>query len=105
MLRIDREEMIDDVKTHSAWRQLGKTRDLGTRLIVTHSRWHKACENDDVGIVTFDLIGLLPTNHIIILQWHTGVYKETFNFNIKIAEMTQNSWNFIVGKSSLMKKW
>ena len=52
-----------------------------------------------------DLIGLLPTNHIIILQWHTGVYEETFDVNIKIAQTTQNSWNFIVRKSSLLKKW
>ena len=38
-----------------------------------------------------DLIGLLPTNHIIILQWHFGVYEETFDVNIKIAQTTQNS--------------
>ena len=38
-----------------------------------------------------DLIGLLPTNRIIILQWHTGVYEETFDVNIKIAQTTQNS--------------
>ena len=25
--------------------------------------------------------------------------------NIKIAQTTQNSWNFIVGRSSLLKKW
>ena len=41
------------------------------------------CKKDVVGIVTFDPIGLLPTNDIIILQWHTGVYKETFNANIE----------------------
>ena len=29
-------------------------------------------EKDIVGIVIFDLIAFLPTNHIIILQWHTG---------------------------------
>ena len=52
-----------------------------------------------------DLIGLLPTNHIIILQWHTGVYEEKFDVNIKIAQTTQNSWNFVVRKSSLLKKW
>ena len=35
----------------------------------------KKREKDVVGIITFDLIGLLPTNHIIaILQWHTGVF-------------------------------
>ena len=39
-------------------------------------------EKDIVGIVIFDLIGLLPTNHIIILQWHTGVYEETLDVNI-----------------------
>ena len=52
-----------------------------------------------------DLIGLLPTNHILILQWHTGVYEETFDVNIKIAQTTQNSWNFTVRKSSLLKTW
>ena len=37
-------------------------------------------EKDVVDIVTFDLIGLLPPNHIIIiikLQWLTGVYEKT----------------------------
>ena len=40
------------------------------------------CGKDVVGIVTFDLIGLLPTNQIIILQWDTGVYEKMFNINI-----------------------
>ena len=39
-------------------------------------------EKDIVGIVIFDLIGFLPTNHIIILQWHTRVYEETLDVNI-----------------------
>ena len=39
-------------------------------------------EKDIVGVVIFDLIGFLPTNHIIILQWHTGVYVETLDVNI-----------------------
>ena len=40
-------------------------------------------EKDIVGIVIFDLIGFLPTNHIfIILQWHTGVYEEMLDVNI-----------------------
>ena len=39
-------------------------------------------EKDIVGIVIFDLIGFLPTSHIIILQWHTGVYEETLDVNI-----------------------
>ena len=44
-------------------------------------------EKDVVDIVTFDLIGLLLTNHIIIiikLQWLTGLYEK----------MMQKSWNF-----------
>ena len=50
------------------------------------------CEKDVVGIiVTFDLIGLLPTNHIIILQWRLGVYEEVFDANMKIAQLTQNA--------------
>ena len=48
-------------------------------------------EKDVVCIVTFDLIGLLPTNHIIILQWHVCVYEETFDANMKIAQTTQNT--------------
>ena len=72
-------------------------------------------------IVTFDLIGLLPTNHIIvndiwnkllillqgnkllILQWHTGVCEEPFNVNRKIAQTTQNIWNCIIRGSNLQE--
>ena len=44
----------------------------------------------DVGIVTFDLIGLLPTNHIIayITMAYIGVCEETFDINSKIAQTT-----------------
>ena len=35
---------------------------------------HKTCEKGVVGIVTFDLIALLPSNDIIILKWHTRVF-------------------------------
>ena len=42
---------------------------------------------------------------LLTLWWHTGVYEETFDVNIKIAQTKQNGWNFIVGKSSLLKKW
>ena len=31
------------------------------------------------------------TSQIIIYQWHTGVEKEMFDINIKLAQMTQNS--------------
>ena len=48
-------------------------------------------EKDVVGTLTFDLIGLLLTNHIIITsQWYTRVYEETFADNIKIAYIMQN---------------
>ena len=52
----------------------------------------KKTREKDVGIVPFDLTGLLPTDHIIllILQWHTGVCEETFDVNSKIAQTTQN---------------
>ena len=35
---------------------------------VMNLQWHKM-NKKDVGIITFGLIGLLPTNHVIILQW------------------------------------
>ena len=39
-------------------------------------------KKDMVGIVTFDLIGLLPTNHIIYIFIDNGIpefYEETFD--------------------------
>ena len=47
----------------------------------------------------------MKTNQIIILQRHITVDEETFNVNIKIAEKMQNSWNLLVEKSILLKKW
>ena len=60
-----------------------------------------------VGIVTFDLINNWFTSHQshYYLQWYTRVYDETFYVNLKIAQTIQNSWNFIVRKSGLLKKW
>ena len=65
----------------------------------------KTREKDVVLIVTFDLIGLLPTNHklLLILQWRTGVWEETFTVNRKIAQTTKNVWNFIVRESNLQE--
>ena len=65
-------------------------------LFVTNLRWHKMCKKDVVVIVTFDLIGLLPTNHMTPyqLQWHTGISEKTFDVNIKISQTMQNRWNF-----------
>ena len=65
-------------------------------------RRHKTCEKDVVA-QHYDLIGLLPNNHIVAYSiMHTGGYKETLYVNsIKIAQTTQNILNFIVGKSTL----
>ena len=65
--------------------------------------WKKMREKDVVGIVTFDLIGLLPTNHInllLILQWHIEVCEETFNDN---SNYSSNIWNLIVRKLKLQE--
>ena len=35
---------------------------------------------------------------------YTGVCEETFDIDSKIAQTTQNVWNFIVGKSNLQEK-
>ena len=48
ILRIDRGRIIDDVIIHETWRHFCT----------------KTLEKDVIRIVTFDLIGLLPTNHI-----------------------------------------
>ena len=46
----------------------------------------------DVVCIVFDLIGLLTNNHLLlILQWHTRVYAETFDVNIKIVQTMQIS--------------
>ena len=89
MLKIDGEGIIGDVTMCGTWCHVCKKCSL--TLIITNLEWHKTWEKDVVGIVTFDLIGLLPTNHIIILQWHVGVYEETFDANMKIAQTTWNT--------------
>ena len=38
-----------------------------------------------------------------MLQWHTGVYEETFYANSKIDQTMQNIKNFIVGNSCLQE--
>ena len=50
---------------HSTWRHLFCTKIL---IDSDHHKWlpwHKVHEKDVAGIAVFDLIGLLPTNHII----------------------------------------
>ena len=63
---------------------------------------HKTREND-VAFVSFDPIGLLSTNHIVILQGHTKVYKEMFNVNTKqltlqLPPLCMLSVNCILGR-------
>ena len=61
------------------------------KILVASNR-HKTCEKDVVGIVTFDLIGLLPTNYIIIkLQGHTEVYEEMFD----VSNGNRTEWSLI----------
>ena len=62
-------------------------------------------EKDVFGILTFDVIGLLPTSRSItyITMALTGVCEETFDVNSKITQTMQNIWNFIVRKSNLQE--
>ena len=76
IFRTDREVVIDDVIMHDTWCYLCKK-----MLIIDF-------DSDGVAFVSFDPISLLPTNHIVILQGHTGVCKEMFNVN------TSNSWHY-----------
>ena len=64
--------MIDDVIMHGTWCLLYKTRDLGTRLIITNLGWHSMRKNNVVGFVTFHLIDLLPNDPIIKLFWKSS---------------------------------
>ena len=101
ILRIDREGMIDDVITFNTWRHLRKkdTRWLRSSRICDDA---KCAKKDVVGIVTFDLIGLLPTNHII--AYITMAYRRFLRKSLVLtAKTTQNIWNIIVGKSSLQE--
>ena len=89
ILRIDREVMIDDIIMHETWCHLCT----------------KTQEKDVVGIVTFDLIGLLPTNHIIA---HITIAYRSFWGNVQCekfinSQTTKNIWNFIVIKSNLQE--
>ena len=62
----------------------------------------KTRKKDVVGILTFDLIGLLLSNHNIayITMEYTGVCEEMFDINSKIAQTMQK---FIMGKSNLQE--
>ena len=112
LLRIDREGMIDDIIMNGTWCHLCKKYLLTP--IITNLRWHWQNARNSYNFIwiIFELIGLL------LLQWHAKVYQEMLNVNIKIAQTMQNIWNlaceqalcshgiwnFIVWKSSLLKK-
>ena len=69
--------MIDDFITHGTWCHLCKKYSL---VLSAQAK-------------TFDLIGLLSTNHVIMFQWHTGRFmRNTCDVNIKIAQTTQSIW-------------
>ena len=61
-----------------------------------------------VGIVTFDrltwFVYFPPTALLLMLQWHTGVYEETFYANSKIDQTTQN-FKISLSVSPVYKKW
>ena len=85
ILGIDREGMIDDVIMHGTWCLLCKTRDLGTRLMITNLWSHKMRENNVVGFVTFDLIDLLPNDPIIKLLWKNSSHVSGLSICIFVA--------------------
>ena len=47
------------------------------------------CEKDVVGIVTFNLIGLLPANHII--AYITMVYRRFLRKNVMLTAKTMQN--------------
>ena len=85
ILRIDRTGMIDVVIMHGTWCLLYKTRDLGTRLIITNLGWHSMRKNNVVGFVTFHLIDLLPNDPIIKLFWKNSSHVSGLRICIFVA--------------------
>ena len=79
--RIVREWVIDDVIMQGTWRHF------------LEKKRAKKMFNCNIWPNWF-------TSHqfllLLILQWHTGVCEETFTVNRRIAQTTQNIWNFIV---------
>ena len=81
---------------NGSFRVLCKPRLFFSRIngpIVTNFRWHKTRKKDVSGIVTFDLIGVLPTNHIIayITMALTKVFENTLN-NVKYLKLYCQNW-------------
>ena len=64
----------DDRWRHNARHMTSFVQKYSFTPIVTNLRSHKTCEKDVVGIVTFDLIGLLPTKRPIALLYYIMAY-------------------------------
>ena len=91
ILRIDREGMIDDV---IAWHM--------TSFVQKKKR-----EKDVVGIITFDLIGLLPTNHIIayITMAYWRLWGNSHSTSI-VKQLKQHKiFEISLSESRIYKKW
>jgi len=60
-------------------------------------------EKDVVGIVTFDLIGLLPTNHII--AYITMAYRRFLRKSLMLTAKTMQIFEILLSESQVYKKW
>ena len=95
------------VMMHSTWCYLFCTKIL---IVSDHHKclpWHKVHKKDDVGIVAFDLIGLLPTNHIIAYNIKNGIYQSLLgNVRIKFhcwkVDSTRNGKLWKISDSNLV---
>ena len=92
ILRIDGKGMIDDVIMHG----------------ILHHLWKKKREKDVVGMVTFDLTGFLPINHII--AYITMVYRRLwgnvrcYQYNISLNKLCK-IFEISLTESQTYKKW
>ena len=93
LLRTDREGMVDDVIMHRTWHHLG----IKYSRIVMDLQEHKTREKMFLPCKPYGLIAWF-TSH----QWH---YFNDILEEFKIAQNTLNSSNFLVEKSSILKKW
>ena len=90
ILRIDREGMIDDV---IAWHM--------TSFV------QKKHEKEVFGIITFDLIGLLPTNHITayITMAYRSLWGNSHATSIVKQLKQQKIFEISLSESRIYKKW
>ena len=70
-------------------------------FVMTQNAWKRCC---CITLLTW-LVYFPPITLLLIVYWHTGDYKETFDVkSTKIAQTTQNIWN-LLSESQLYKKW